>query len=115
MNIETIAIGIKRMGWDEFRESDMWKTIAGLVKCEAGYKCSLCGSTERLEAHHNTYENHGYEWLYWRHDLVCLCRECHERFHKNHPVSHRPSIDTAEQKRREHEEISRAINNEKYE
>lgn len=39
-------------------------------------RCRTCGSTERLECHHVTYERFGDEDV--ENDLITLCHECHE-------------------------------------
>lgn len=43
-----------------------------------GSKCKACGSNERLEVHHLTYERFGNELMK---DLMILCRSCHELTH----------------------------------
>ena len=51
-------------------------------------KCALCGSTERLEAHHII------KWCdypQWRIDVkngACLCHECHTEQHRYDPSYH---------------------------
>ncbi len=66
--------------YTEYLESERWKVLAEACKSLAHYRCSLCGSSEMLNAHHRTYDNlrKKDEIL----DLVCLCRKCHADFHK---------------------------------
>ena len=45
---------------------------------QVGYRCQGCGSDERLEVHHLTYERFGHERL---EDLQVLCHLCHMREH----------------------------------
>lgn len=44
-------------------------------------KCQRCGSSAGLNCHHIHYTNLGYEE---DGDLVMLCRECHEEYHRQH-------------------------------
>jgi 5-methylcytosine-specific restriction endonuclease McrA len=41
--------------------------------------CEVCGGTERLQVHHNTYKRIGNERL---NDLVLLCDDCHKEAHR---------------------------------
>lgn len=77
---DVIAEYIVKMDYKDFLNTKYWKAIAEKVKRRAGDKCNVCNSTENLNVHHRTYEHHGYE-LYNLKDLVCLCKECHEKYH----------------------------------
>lgn len=68
------------MRYDDYLQTDRWKSLAALVKDRAGRKCQLCGSPERLEVHHRTYERLGREQMQ---DLTCLCNLCHSAFHQH--------------------------------
>ncbi len=46
----------------------------------AGYKCQICGRTQNLDIHHNTYENLGNERDHLE-DLIVLCSEHHQVYH----------------------------------
>ena len=72
---------INSMDYHTFLKTPYWKAIAEKVKSRAKYKCELCYSSNNLVTHHKTYKRHGYEHLYWREDLICLCDKCHEKFH----------------------------------
>lgn len=48
----------------------------------AGYRCVVCNRWNGLQAHHRTYERVGFELPG---DLTCLCRDCHEAYHKQWP------------------------------
>ena len=78
---ETISEYINCLEYRDFLNTPYWKAIAQRVKAKAKYKCELCSSNHMLVTHHKTYERHGYEHLYWREDLICLCKKCHEKFH----------------------------------
>ena len=54
---------------------------AKAVKQQAGYKCVICGSNEKLESHHIKPRS-----LYPEHEFniengLCLCHKCHFFFH----------------------------------
>lgn len=58
-----------------------WYNLRTLVFERDGYRCQLCGSTNRLECHHITYKRLGAEWLT---DLTTLCGGpdgCHNKIH----------------------------------
>jgi hypothetical protein len=63
-----------------FLKSPYWQKVRELVKGRARYRCELCAWRTDLEVHHKTYQHHGSEH-YHLHDLICLCRECHAKFH----------------------------------
>jgi hypothetical protein len=46
----------------------------------AGYKCQICGRTQNLDIHHNTYENLGNERDHLEY-LIVLCSEHHQVYH----------------------------------
>lgn len=71
----------KKQEYQEFLETDYWKNVRETKISMSGYKCQLCGSKSNLNVHHNSYEHHGQEHKHLE-DLVVLCRECHEVFHK---------------------------------
>src|SRR5687768_4842718 len=51
--------------WEDVRQA--------ALRRDAG--CRACGSMERLEVHHRTYERWGHEIL---DDVTTLCRDCHD-------------------------------------
>jgi predicted restriction endonuclease len=59
-----------------YSNSTLDKLWSNAIKEMAGHKCEICGSTDRLEAHHiHRCKHHGVRW-----DLIngcCLCRSCH--------------------------------------
>lgn len=94
MNVETgfaereIADGInsfvapisetpRRPDYYEYINSPEWRARADAAKERAKYRCQLCNSPDRLEAHHRTYERLGNEWP---EDITVLCHDCHERY-----------------------------------
>lgn len=81
-NAEEIAEAINDMTYQDFLDTPYWKTIARHVRKRAKYKCQLCSSSSELHVHHKTYENHGYELQRCETDLICLCADCHEKFHE---------------------------------
>ena len=69
------------MTYADYLETDEWKLTRMEAMERAGGKCQICGANcERLNVHHNTYERLGYEAPT---DLVVLCENCHEIFHRN--------------------------------
>lgn len=64
--------------------SEAWSIRRDFALEAAGYACSLCSSTDRLDVHHRTYERLYAERLA---DLTVLCRKCHGKFHEILPAS----------------------------
>jgi RNase P subunit RPR2 len=66
--------------YQEYLESDQWKQRAKQERSFWNNRCVLCHRSQNvLHVHHSTYvrlgnEAHG--------DLVVLCNNCHEMFHK---------------------------------
>lgn len=71
---------IKDMDYYNFLKTPYWKAIAEKVKYKANYRCQICNSNEKLNVHHRTYDNHGDE-LHHMDDLICICEDCHEKYH----------------------------------
>lgn len=76
-----------KLRWMKYRDylrTPFWRTIARWVKLRAGNQCSLCGSSERLEAHHRggEYEHRGNEHLVPSR-LTCLCKKCHTEYEES--------------------------------
>ena len=66
--------------YHEYLKSDAWKERAKLER-QQNPNCSLCNRKGMLHVHHRTYVRLGSER---EGDLVVLCDECHELFHKNY-------------------------------
>ncbi len=69
---------LRKMPFEEYRRTPEWRSRRNRVLLRAGNRCELCGTRERLDVHHRTYERYGEEQLG---DLIALCRSCHQRFH----------------------------------
>ncbi len=69
---------LRTMHFSEYRLTPEWRSRRNRVLLRAGNRCELCFASERLDAHHKTYERYGQELLS---DLIALCRTCHERHH----------------------------------
>jgi 5-methylcytosine-specific restriction endonuclease McrA len=52
-----------------------------------GYKCTVCGKKQRIEAHHTFYyEDYREPWLYPNSSLITLCKNCHKEYHLHNEV-----------------------------
>lgn len=65
--------------YEQYLKSEWWKKIRTEKLYEATHKCAVCASLKNLNVHHNMYDRLGHEELS---DLVVLCEDCHELFHK---------------------------------
>jgi len=80
VNSEELALAIKALPYPEFTATLYWQAIAQAVKERDGKRCCVCNSPQRLEAHHRTYERHGYEHMHLG-DMTTLCRKHHQMYH----------------------------------
>ena len=71
---------LRTMPYRDYLQSEEWRARRTRHLEYAGSRCQLCNSDEQpLHVHHRTYERRGFERSA---DLVVLCAECHEAFHK---------------------------------
>lgn len=77
---------LRRISYREFLKTDFWIYVRDEVRRRAHYRCELCFSIRGLQVHHKTYEHHGFEDM-WLIDLICLCRNCHAKFHDKLPAA----------------------------
>ena len=62
----------------DYLDSDKWKSIKSRLFILLGKYCERCGSKERIQVHHITYErlfNERFD------DLEILCENCHKKEH----------------------------------
>lgn len=59
--------------------TERWQNLSAHCKAKASHKCEMCGSSERLHAHHLRYDNLGKPDELK--DLCCLCYLCHAMYH----------------------------------
>jgi len=64
--------------YQDYIASPAWKRKADAAKRRAGDRCQLCNGSDRLEAHHRTYETLGNEP---DNDITVLYHNCHAKFH----------------------------------
>jgi len=69
---------LRNIPYTEYLQTKHWKNIREIALLRANHKCRMCGSKEKLQVHHNTYNNLGNER---NEDLTVLCKECHEFLH----------------------------------
>lgn len=70
----------RRVDYYIYIKSPEWRARAEAAKERAGYRCEVCNSRDRIEAHHRTYERLGNEL---DSDITVLCHDCHELFSLN--------------------------------
>lgn len=64
--------------WEERREQILYRD---------NYKCVTCGSAKSLHVHHKKYDKRLLAWEYDGDYLETLCSVCHDKVHKENPVS----------------------------
>ena len=66
----------------QLRTNTTMQHWAKQVKKKDGYRCAICGSIERLEAHHVIPVSVDERLKYVIANGLTLCHECHEKVHK---------------------------------
>ena len=66
--------------YQQYTRGTYFREVSRRVKARDGHRCTRCGKTKGLQAHHNTYEHRGHE-LEHLGDLTTLCHRCHIGFH----------------------------------
>ena len=62
----------------EYLVSDDWIVQKQIIMEMKNNCCEKCGSQNKLQLHHKTYERLGFEKLS---DLILLCAKCHKQEH----------------------------------
>jgi hypothetical protein len=81
------------LSYYEYIVSPEWRTRSIAVCTSRGSKCEVCGSKEKIQVHHRSYERMGQET---EEDLEVVCKSCHELIHwaaNQYPEQY--AIDTA--------------------
>lgn len=81
-SLHTLSLIAKGLSYKSFLKSKYWKRVRVIVLKRDKFSCAICKSSKNLEAHHDTYKNHGQEHKNLS-DLITLCHSCHEDYHKN--------------------------------
>lgn len=58
-----------------------WRKFSEEFRAKAGNKCAVCGSTERVQAHHLLEKKSHPDLLFEERDLICLCARHHFMTH----------------------------------
>lgn len=64
-----------------YYDSPEWQRKRELVFKRSGGMCEGCGERRATQAHHDSYDHFGDEFLW---ELYAVCDECHERWHADH-------------------------------
>lgn len=81
-----IEAKIHTLTYDEFLQTLYWRAIAAFKRKQMGYKCELCGSSNKLNVHHRTYIIHGIEHYSGviEKDMMLVCEKCHREIHEEY-------------------------------
>lgn len=69
----------KVMPYSDYLDTAHWHWMRSIAVELYGRACSFCGTEQRTQVHHRTYERKGSERLG---DLAVFCDECHARLHE---------------------------------
>jgi 5-methylcytosine-specific restriction endonuclease McrA len=79
---------LRSMPYEDFLKTKYWDRVRKMKIKQSGCKCQVCGKKDtELHVHHNSYEHHGDEANHLE-DLVVLCKNCHNLFHKTSHLKH---------------------------
>lgn len=73
-------VRVARADYYAYLETPEWQAKRKAALHRAKGRCQVCNGSQRINVHHRTYERLGNER---RDDLLVLCRDCHDLFHKN--------------------------------
>lgn len=76
---------LRELPYPKYLRSQFWRSVRQLALKRARNACQLCNAKSRLQVHHRSYQNRGYEDKNIQ-DLIVLCRTCHNIFHKNKKI-----------------------------
>ena len=65
-------------------QSKKWKSKRLKIFKRDDFKCTVCGSKERLNVHHTFYYHKRIKaWLYPDASLITVCEDCHLKYHQS--------------------------------
>lgn len=70
---------LSKIPYRDYLQTHHWRWIREAALDYYGRACLLCGSIERIQVHHRTYDRRGHERLC---DLTVLCGDCHASYHR---------------------------------
>jgi hypothetical protein len=70
---------VRRIAYGRYINSPAWRARRRRFLDRYGEHCRACGSTDRVQVHHKTYDHLGAEL---DEELVALCEACHSNVHK---------------------------------
>lgn len=83
---------LRTMPYRDFLQTPEWQDTRKGALRHAGYRCQTCANAGKMHVHHRTYVNRGAELPS---DLIVLCADCHELFHKNGKLAAGGRADTS--------------------
>lgn len=69
---------IKQIGYENYLKTPLWKYNRKITMFNKEKECIMCSSKEKIEVHHLTYKNIGFEK---DNELCYLCNDCHNKVH----------------------------------
>jgi hypothetical protein len=76
------------MSYADLLKDPRWQKKRLEVMDRAGFKCELCGNSEKeLHVHHTKYNARCLPWEYDNSTLLCICDICHGKLHGKLPES----------------------------
>lgn len=71
---------LRFMPYRDYLQTPEWQSTRSDALRRARYQCQTCAAGGALHVHHRTYARRGNEYAS---DLIVLCADCHELFHRN--------------------------------
>ena len=67
--------------YNEQLKNEKWKAFRNFIFVVRGYKCEMCGATQKLQVHHPNYIKGRKAWEYTCNEVIVLCEQCHRKAH----------------------------------
>ena len=90
-NYESRSKKLKEFGlfsYQQYLDSDEWATRKWIYELENTKRCVFCGSKDRVDLHHRSYDRLGNEA---DDDLMWLCRTHHQEYHDTGQMPQKPT------------------------
>ena len=83
----------QRLEYNKLLKHPLWIEFSKKIRNRDGNKCVVCGSKNKVQAHHRQYRWSKYlkgfikPWKYPENLLVSLCKKCHDYGHEKYKIA----------------------------
>jgi 5-methylcytosine-specific restriction endonuclease McrA len=85
--------------YNQLLKDPRWHAKRKRIFTRDGFKCTVCGATANLQAHHTYYYSQRTDpWDYPDESLITICEKCHHDWHEYHELEYRDRPDRKKKK-----------------